>query len=84
MKPKRLLKRLRQGHFENVRFSDFCRLIESLGFELERVRGSHHVYRHPVTRSEMTVQPRRSEAKRYQLRQLLDQIARYDLSLEDR
>jgi predicted RNA binding protein YcfA (HicA-like mRNA interferase family) len=28
----------------NVRFADAQRLAEALGFELDRVRGSHHIY----------------------------------------
>jgi predicted RNA binding protein YcfA (HicA-like mRNA interferase family) len=41
-----LLTRLRQGNTANVRFNDAQRLVEALGFELDRTRGSHHIYRH--------------------------------------
>jgi hypothetical protein len=30
-----------------VSFGDACRVLESLGFELRRVTGSHHVFSHP-------------------------------------
>lgn len=35
------------GQTHNIRFSDAHRLMEALGFRLERVSGSHQVYGHP-------------------------------------
>lgn len=32
-----------------------CRLLEGRGWQLDRVNGSHHVYRHPDTRRRTTV-----------------------------
>jgi predicted RNA binding protein YcfA (HicA-like mRNA interferase family) len=72
------------GQFENVAFADAQRLVESLGFELNHVRGSHHFYIHADVRIVLNLQPRRGEAKSYQLRELLRDIQRYDLRLEDR
>ena len=41
----------------SVRFAELTRLLDGYGFELRRVRGSHHVYRRgPHT----TVVPRRT------------------------
>lgn len=84
MKPAELLGRLARGHLENVRFGDLERLIEALGFGLDRVRESHHIYRHPSIRERLNLQDRGGCSKPYQLRQLLELIERYDLELEDR
>lgn len=65
-------------------FADAQRLVESLGFELDRVAGSHHIYVHRRVQIGLSLQPRRGEAKAYQLGELLQDIQRYDLSLEDR
>ena len=32
-----------------------CRLLEERGWQLDRINGSHHVYRHPVTGRSVTV-----------------------------
>jgi len=83
MDPKRLLERLRAGHVQNVRFTDLLDLAKGLGFELDRVRGSHHILRHPAIRRSMNLQEDNRQAKPYQIRQLLDLGKRYNLSLED-
>lgn len=82
MRPERLLERLSQGHVQNVRFTDVRRLVEALGFELDRVAGSHHIFRHQALPELLNLQDVRGEAKPYQLRQLLAMIERYDLGLE--
>ena len=44
MTRRKLLQRLLGGRSDaNIRFSDLCNLLRSLGFK-ERTRGSHHVY----------------------------------------
>jgi predicted RNA binding protein YcfA (HicA-like mRNA interferase family) len=82
MSPRELLRRLRQGRVANVRFVDLQRLIEALGFTLDRVRGSHHIYRHGALVERINLQSRGGEAKPYQLRQVMELVARYDLRLE--
>jgi predicted RNA binding protein YcfA (HicA-like mRNA interferase family) len=32
-----------------------CRLLEERGWQLDRIKGSHHVYRHPSTGRSVTV-----------------------------
>jgi predicted RNA binding protein YcfA (HicA-like mRNA interferase family) len=32
-----------------------CRLLEARGWQLDRIKGSHHVYRHPETGRSVTV-----------------------------
>lgn len=83
MNPRQLLDRLAHGQLANVRFKDAQRLVEALGFELDRVQGSHHIYRHPEIAQRINLQARGGEAKPYQLRQLLDLMERYALGLEE-
>ena len=83
MDNRRLLMRLARGEVRNVRFADLCRLVESLGFELRRVSGSHHVFAHPDVPELINLQEAGGQAKPYQLRQLLKLVERYDLELEE-
>ncbi|MEX2099880.1 MAG: type II toxin-antitoxin system HicA family toxin [Acidimicrobiia bacterium] len=76
---------MRSGQFQNVRFRDAQALAEALGYRLRSTRGSHHTYRHPKAQDLLNLQPTRGrQAKPYQLRQLLEDVGRYDLSLEAR
>jgi len=34
-------------YYTHVKSADIIREIEAAGFELDRVRGSHHVFKHP-------------------------------------
>jgi predicted RNA binding protein YcfA (HicA-like mRNA interferase family) len=69
---------------KNVRFQDFCTLLEYFGFVRVRVRGSHHLYQHPDIDELMNVQPKKDGlAKAYQVRQFLKLLASHDLQLED-
>jgi hypothetical protein len=79
VRAERLLERLSQGHFRNVRFSDAQSLATSLGFRLDRTAGSHHIFRHDEIPELLNLQEVRGEAKPYQLRQLLSLVERYDL-----
>ena len=45
-RPKRTLEAVRSGT-GNIAFRDLQRLLEKLGFQLDRVSGSHHIYVHP-------------------------------------
>lgn len=81
MKPEKLLERLATGKLRNVAFADLCRLAEALGFRLERVRGSHHVYTHQELPVRLNLQDRHGEAKPYQIRQLLAVVEDYNLTL---
>lgn len=82
MRSQRLLERLLRGAVRNVRFQDVEVLLEDLGFQLVRTRGSHHIYTHPKIPRALPLQPVNGEAKPYQLRQLAKLVAEYNL-LED-
>jgi hypothetical protein len=83
MKPEILLSRLMAGRVVNVAFRDAQRLLEALEFEEIRVKSSHHVYARRGIAEQLNLQDRRGQAKPYQLRQLVDLVRRYDLSLEE-
>lgn len=82
MRPKALLERLANGQLANVRFADTQRLAEKLGFTLDRISGSHHIYRHPDIPALLNLQARDGIAKPYQLRQLLELTERHALQLD--
>jgi len=68
----------------DVRVSDFRVLVEAFGYTLRSTRGSHRVYRHPTVAERLNLQPdKHGKAKEYQVVQLLDVVAIYDLRLED-
>lgn len=84
MDERKLLRRLARGDVANVAFGDLCALAEALGFEPRRVSGSHHVFVHPEVPQLINLQSVRSQAKPYQIRQLMRLVERYDLRLKDR
>lgn len=84
MKPNQLLWRLKHGHFSNVRFNDLVRLVEAVGFQLRRVRGSHHVFAHEDDAELVNLQNVSGQAKPYQLRQVFSLIEKYNLRPRER
>ena len=82
MKPRRLLRRLSQGALHNVAISDMIDLTEALGYHLDRVSGSHHIFTHPDLAEILNLQSVRGEAKPYQVRQLLRIVEKHNLTLE--
>ena len=64
----------------NFSFRDLCRLMEGVGYELKRIKGSHQVFLHPVTGRAFSVQEgRNGQAKAYQVTQVVDTIEYYAL-----
>jgi hypothetical protein len=68
----------------NVGFRDFETLLAAFGFEHRRTAGSHRIYRHPMATRPLSIQPRRGQAKPYQLRQFLEMVEEFGLTLEDK
>jgi hypothetical protein len=58
-------------------------LVEAFGFELRRVRGSHHIFERVGVPELLNLQEIGGEAKPYQIRQFLRVVRRYALSLDD-
>lgn len=84
MKPRRVLEKILGGS-RNIRFEDVCRLAKGLGFELDRINGSHHIFVHrKVSSLRLNLQPdKRGQAKIYQIRQLLDAMETNGIGLHD-
>lgn len=66
-----------------IRFRDFQRLAEAFGFILDRVSGSHHIYKHPRVSRVLNIQRRGDEAKGYQLEEFLSMISEFELTMDE-
>ena len=82
MRRRKLLRRLLSSP-RNVAFTDLRYLMEGFGFQLARVRSSHHIFSHPDVPELINIQEVDGQAKPYQVRQFLKLVERYDLQLED-
>jgi len=82
VKKQKLYQRLVNSQ-KNVKFSQFVTVVEVFGFELDRIRGSHHTYKHPaITDAFLLLQPdKNGQAKPYQIKQFLSLVEAYDLRL---
>jgi predicted RNA binding protein YcfA (HicA-like mRNA interferase family) len=83
MNRKKLLHRLAQGALQNVAFADMRKLVEGFGFTLSRVSGGHHIFIHPAIAELVNLQEVGGQAKPYQIRQFLQLVERYNLTLRD-
>ncbi len=70
---------------KNVKFRQLITLVEAFGFELDRINGSHHTYKHAaITEAFLQLQPDKSgDAKPYQIKQFLSLIEEYALTMGD-
>jgi len=82
MNKKKLLEKILSGS-KNIRFGDFVILVEAFGFELSRVRGSHHIFEHPDIPEILNLQNSKGQVKPYQIRQFLQLVEQYSLKIED-
>jgi predicted RNA binding protein YcfA (HicA-like mRNA interferase family) len=82
MNKRKLLNKALAGS-KNIRFSDMVSLIEAFGFSLARVSGSHHIFHHPLIPELVNIQYSSGKAKPYQIRQFLELVEQYDLTLGD-
>ena len=78
---KRLKKIL--GKTENTRFGEIVALAEAYGFQLTRINGSHHIFKHPRMTELLNLQNYRGKDKSYQIRQFIDLLEEYGLDKED-
>ena len=62
----------------NIRFSDLCALLRRPGFD-ERIRGSRHVFVRDDLDEILNLQPKGSDAKVYQVRQVRLLILKHGL-----
>lgn len=80
MKKRKLLEKALAGS-RNIRFDDMVLLVESFGFRLSRVSGSHHIFVHPKVKQLLNLQNVKGKAKPYQVRQFLQIVERHDLKI---
>ena len=78
-----ILDRILRGTSDsNIPFAEMCRLLTRLGFD-ERIRGSHHIFTGEGVEEILNLQPKGSNAKPYQVKQVRNVILRYKLGGED-
>jgi hypothetical protein len=78
---KLLLQILRGTSDANVSFEGLRSLLMWLGFE-ERIRGGHHIFTRTGVEEILNLQPRGSQAKAYQVKQVRQVILKYKLAGE--
>lgn len=78
-KAKTLERLLRGASDANFRFDELCGVLTRLGF-VERVRGDHHIFTHEGVEEILNLQPRGSQAKAYQVKQVRNVIVKYKLT----
>lgn len=74
----KLMEKLKSGNA--LTFADTQIILKKLGFTLERVSGSHHIYTHPQLDRPVNIQPVGKDAKPYQIKQIRDII--FELGLD--
>lgn len=79
--PAKLYAKLLANPAAIVSFRDFERMLCAFGFAHARTRGSHRAYIHPDIQRSISVQPRGTEAKPYQVREFMDIVEEYGLDL---
>lgn len=82
VRPSRLFQKILTSR-NSIPFRDFERVLAAFGFRLDRIAGSHHIFVHPNIPRPLSIQRRGKEAKPYQLRQFLDMVEIYGLTIGD-
>jgi len=80
MNNRKLLKKILSGT-KNINFNDFIKLVRAFGFNLDRIKGSHHIYKKDGVEELINLQNVNNEIKPYQVKQFLVIIEKYDLEL---
>ena len=66
-----------------IRFAEAVSVAESVGFELKRTSGSHHILSCKGIPELLNLQDVKGEAKPYQVRQLVKLIEKYNLQIQE-
>jgi predicted RNA binding protein YcfA (HicA-like mRNA interferase family) len=82
MNKRKLLKKALSGG-RNLAFRELIALVEAFGFELARVSGGHHIFEHAGIPDLVNLQNRKGKAKPYQVKQFLELVEQYNLTLGD-
>jgi predicted RNA binding protein YcfA (HicA-like mRNA interferase family) len=83
MKKKKLLEKILSGS-KNIQFDEMVSLVEAFGFRLDRVSGSHHIFKHPDISDLVNIQNRKGKAQPYQVRQFLAIVEENSLKLKEK
>jgi len=67
------------GSGTSLSFAELQAVLAIFGFRLDRVSGSHHIYVHARVSRPISIQPDGKDTKRYQVRQVRDMIAEFEL-----
>lgn len=79
----KLLEKILRGTADaNISFPGLCQLLKKLDFD-ERIRGDHHIFTKAGIEEILNLQPKGSNAKPYQVKQVRDVITNYNLELEE-
>ncbi|QTA88376.1 type II toxin-antitoxin system HicA family toxin [Desulfonema magnum] len=81
-KKQKILQKILSGG-KNIHFSEAVACIESFGFHLNRVSGSHHIFIHPDVPELINLQDIKGKTKPYQIKQFLQIVERHNLSMEE-
>jgi predicted RNA binding protein YcfA (HicA-like mRNA interferase family) len=82
MKARKVWEQILAGS-RNIKFGEFETVLVGFGFLHRRTSGSHRIYRHPKATRPLSIQPHRGQAKPYQLRQFLEMVEEFGLTLEN-
>jgi len=67
---------------QNTRFEELITIVESFGFRLSRVSGSHHIFVHPDIPDLINLQNVKGKAKPYQIKQFLGLIRVHNIIMK--
>ena len=65
---------------QSIRFTELTHLLLALGFN-ERINGGHHIYYKQDIEEILNLQPKGSQAKAYQVKQVRNIILKYHLEV---
>ena len=82
MHKNKAIKKLLSGS-KNVRFDELAAAAKAFGFELARIRGSHHIFEHPAIPDILNLQDCGGQAKPYQVDQFLALVEQYNLNIQE-
>ena len=63
---------------KNVSFFELCNVLKYLGFE-ERIKGSHYIFYKEGIEDILNLQPKKTKAKPYQVKQVRSIILKYKI-----
>ena len=73
-----LLKILSGSSDKDISFSELCSVLKYMGFQ-ERIKGSHHIFFKDGIEEIFNIQPKKSKAKPYQVKQVRNIILKHKL-----